>query len=127
MTVIFPEPSLTLGGNPEMLTHLGPPEKTKSTRCRKYLQKSAREGRKVGLLGAREGVYAYTLLVEEVVPLEAAAEAVEGLTGLPDPEPHRVKCLCHLSGRQRRRRAVLGERRGEKAAFGGREKKSILV
>lgn len=34
-----------------------------------------------------------TLLVEVVVPLEAAAEAVEGLAGLPDPEPYRVEGL----------------------------------
>lgn len=31
--------------------------------------------------------------MEVVVPLEAAAEAVEGLAGLPDPEPYRVEGL----------------------------------
>ena len=49
----------------------------------------------------RRKVLVLTLLVEEVVALEAAAEAVEGLAGLPDPEPHRVKRLRHLSGRRR--------------------------
>jgi hypothetical protein len=34
-----------------------------------------------------------TLLVEEVVPLESAAEAVQRLAGLSDPEPHRVHRL----------------------------------
>lgn len=43
---------------------------------------------------------ALTLLMEEVVALEAGAEAVEGLACLPDPEPHRVKRLRHLTGRR---------------------------
>lgn len=44
--------------------------------------------------------------MEEVLALQAAAEAVEGLAGLPDPEPHRVHRLSqtrHLPGRRRRR------------------------
>ena len=53
--------------------------------------------------------------MEEVVPLEATAEAVEGLTGLPDPETHRVKRLRHLSGRWRAR-AQNGDCGGAEAA-----------
>ena len=55
------------------------------------------------------GAAALTLLVEEVFALQAAAEAVEGLAGLPDPEPHRVHRLsqaCHLPRRRPKSRAA---------------------
>jgi hypothetical protein len=76
-----------------------------------------------------------TLLVEEVVPLEPAAEAVERLAGLSDPEPHRVHHLPqarHLPGgddddddreQERRRRSsaalLLGSRGLGRSREGG--------
>jgi hypothetical protein len=76
-----------------------------------------------------------TLLVEEVVPLEPASEAVERLAGLSDPEPHRVHHLPqarHLPGgddddddreQERRRRSsaalLLGSRGLGRSREGG--------
>lgn len=39
------------------------------------------------------GVKAHTLFLEAVISLEAAAEAIEGLAGFPDPESDGVDCF----------------------------------
>jgi len=77
-----------------------------------------------GRRGGGGGAAALTLLVEEVFALQAAAEAVERLAGLPDPEPHRVHRLsqaCHLPRRRPKSRAAEAELRGSARGLGDLE------